>query len=176
MCIKMKLNLNKKKKITRKLGEQAFHITPYINLYQKNFILNKLLEFYNDSKVKGDFVNYILEVRCNLDVMVLEAVTDIELDETVKYDDLLSSGLLDIVQEAVINYNEIYQDAMFMINIIKTFDAMPNEETLTKSLSNSFDELSKFSENMPPDMLERLDMITRVGMGNTNVGGVKGGE
>jgi hypothetical protein len=53
---------------------------------------------------------------------------------------------------------------------------MPNEETLTKSLNNSFDELSKFSENMPPDMLERLDILTRVGMSNTNVGGVKGGE
>jgi len=172
----MKLNLNKKKKLTRKLGEQSFQITPYITLYQKDFILNKLLEFYNESKSKGDFVNYILEIRCNLDIMIISATTDIELDETVKYDALLSSGLIDIVRDTVINYDELYQDAMFMINIIKTFDAMPNEETLTKSLSNSFDELSKFSENMPPDMLDRLDMITRVGMGNTNVGGVKGGE
>jgi len=172
----MKLNLNKKKKITRKLGEQSFQITPYINLYQKNFILNKLLEFYNDAKSEGDFVNYILEVRCNLDVMIITAITDIELDETVKYDDLVSSGLIDIIRKTVINYDEIYQDAMFMINVIKTFESMPTEKSLTESLSKSFDDLSKFSENMTPETSNRLEMIARVGMGNINVGEVKGGE
>jgi len=173
----MKLNLNKKKKITRKLGEQSFYITPYVNLYQKNFILNKLLEFYNDAKSEGDFVNYILEVRCNLDVMIITAITDIELDETVKYDDLVSSGLIDIIRKTVINYDEIYQDAMFMINVIKTFESMPTEKSLTESLSKSFDDLSKFSENMTPETSERLEMISRVGgMGNINVGEVKGSE
>ena len=176
MNLKMKLNLNKKKKITRKLGEQSFHITAYVNLYQKNFILNKLLEFYNDAKSEGDFVNYILEVRCNLDVMIITAITDIELDETIKYDDLVSSGLIDIIRKTVINYDEIYQDAMFMINVIKTFESMPNEKSLTESLSKSFDDLSKFSENMTPETSNRLEMIARVGMGNINVGEVKGGE
>jgi hypothetical protein len=168
----MKLNLNKKKKLTRKLGEQSFQITPYITLYQKDFILNKLLEFYNESKSEGDFVNYILEIRCNLDIMIISATTDIELDETVKYDALLSSGLIDIVRDTVINYDELYQDAMFMLNVVKMSEIMPNVE----SLNGLFNELPDMLKSMPPEEVERLEMMARVGMSNIKVGDFEGGN
>jgi hypothetical protein len=104
--------------------------------------------------------------------MIISATTDIELDETVKYDALLSSGLIDIVRDTVINYDELYQDAMFMLNVVKMSEIMPNVE----SLNGLFNELPDLLKSMPPEEVERLEMMARVGMSNIKVGDFEGGN
>ena len=45
----MKLILNKKRKIKKTICGQEFSLVPYINLSQKEFILNKLFEYYEEN-------------------------------------------------------------------------------------------------------------------------------
>lgn len=167
----MKLNLNKKKKVTRKLGDQSFFVNPYVSLFQKDFILNKLLEYYNESKAKEDFLQNLLEFRANFDVLVISAVTDIEIEGT-EYEDLVTSGLIDILRKTVINYEEIYQDALFMLESVRIADLMPNLE----SLSDTFNELPKMLEAMSPEQVERLKMVENVTANDAVLRAVKGGE
>lgn len=166
----MKLNLNKKKKVTRKLGEQSFSVVPYISLSQKEFILDKLIEFYNDSKTNNE-TKYLLELRANLDILVISATTDIELDES-DYEDLVSSGLINLIRKTVINYDEIYQDALFMIQATRFADLMKNLE----SDNDIFNDLPKFLDNLSPEQIDRLNMVGKITEKDAVLKAVRGGE
>ena len=44
----MKLNLNNKRKLTRTINGQSFSVIPYIDTTKKQFILTKVLEYYEE--------------------------------------------------------------------------------------------------------------------------------
>lgn len=170
----MKLDLNKKRKVTKKICGQEFSLIPYVNLSQKDFILNKLSEYYEESK-EEDFTQLILEIRANLDILIIKATTDIEIDKESSYEDMITSGLIDLIRKSVINYEEVYQDAFYLLQVSRISSLLPNE----KSLTDSFNSIPKMFENMSPDEKENLDMIVRASLANSTsnaiLSDIKGG-
>lgn len=158
----MKIKLNKKRKVTRTICSQTFSLVPYINLSQKEYILNKLVEYYNESKEES-FTKLIMELRANLDVLVLQAVTDIEVDEDSSYEDMISSGLIELIKKSIINYDEIYQDAFYFLQTTKLMSLLPD----TKSLTDSFSSLPKMFENMSSEQKENLNMVVKASLANS---------
>ena len=171
----MKLILNKKKKIKKTICGQEFSLIPYVNTAQKDFIINKLLEYYEGSK-NEDFVQLVLELRANLDVLIIKATTDIEVDKDSSYEDMVSSGLIDLIRGSVINYEEIYQDAFYTLQVNRISSLLPSES----SLAESFNALPKMLENMSPEQQKNLEMVVKASLANSAsnaiLGGIKGGE
>lgn len=166
----MKLNLNKKKKISRKIGEQSFSVVPYVDLAKKSFILDELIQYYNNSKEVDNFTKNLLEYRANFDILILKAVTDIEITEEDNYEDMISSGLIDIIRKTVINYDEIYQDALFMLECSKLAGLISKLD-----VGDILNDLPKFLDNMSPETLERLQMVEKVTAKDAVLKAVKGG-
>jgi len=171
----MKLELNNKRKCKKSICGQEFSLIPYVNLSQKNFILNKLLEYYEEGKDES-FVQLILELRADLDILIIKSVTDIEIDEESSYEDLVSSGLIDLIRKSVINYDEIYQDAFYVLQVNRICGLLPDE----KSLAESFNALPKMFESMSPEQQKNLDMVVKASLANSAsnaiLSGIRGGE
>lgn len=171
----MKLSLNSKRKIKKTICGQEFSLTPFVNLSQKSFIIEKILKYYEDGKNES-FVQLVLELRANLDVLIIKATTDIEIDENSVYEDLVSSGLVDLIRKSVINYEEIYQDAFYTLQVNRISSLLPNEN----SLAESFSALPKMLENMSPEQQKNLEMVVKASLANSAsnaiLGGIKGGE
>lgn len=170
----MKLILNKKRKIKKTICGQEFSLVPYINLSQKEFILNKLFEYYEENS-EDSFVNLISGFRAILDALIVKAITDIETDG-LEYDDMLSSGLIELIRKSVINYEEIMQDSFYFLQLNLLGKLLPNE----KSLMESFSEIPKMFENMSPEQQKNLEMVVKASLANSAsnaiLGGIKGGE
>lgn len=157
----MKIELKTKRKLTKKINGQEFHLTPYINLTQKEFILNKLFEYYEENR-DNTFVDLISGFRAILDVLVLKATTDIDTDN-LEYDDVLSSGLIELIRDSVINYNEIYQDSFYFLQINLLGKLFPDVESLFGSFGNALDKLNEMS----PEQKQNLEMVVRASMANS---------
>jgi hypothetical protein len=170
----MKLILNKKRKIKKTICGQEFSLVPYINLSQKEFILNKLFEYYEENS-EDSFVNLISGFRAILDALIVKAITDIETDG-LEYDDMLSSGLIELIRKSVINYEEIMQDSFYFLQLNLLGKLLPNE----KSLMESFSEIPKMFESMSPEQQKNLEMVVKASLANSAsnaiLGGIKGGE
>lgn len=171
----MKLILNKKRKIKKTICGQEFSLTPFVDISQKNFILSKLLEYYDASKNES-FVQLVLELRANLDILILKSTTDIDVDEESDYEDMVTSGLINLIRESVINYDEIYQDAFYVLQVNRISSLLPDE----KSLAESFNALPKMFESMSPEQQKNLDMVVKASLANSAsnaiLGGIRGGE
>ena len=170
----MKMILNKKRKIKKTICGQEFSLVPYINLSQKEFILNKLFEYYEENS-EDSFVNLISGFRAILDALIVKAITDIETDG-LEYDDMLSSGLIELIRKSVINYEEIMQDSFYFLQLNLLGKLLPNE----KSLMESFSEIPKMFESMSPEQQKNLEMVVKASLANSAsnaiLGGVKGGN
>lgn len=170
----MKLILNKKRKIKKTICGQEFSLVPYINLSQKEFILNKLFEYYEENS-EDSFVDLISGFRAILDALIVKAITDIETDG-LEYDDMLSSGLIELIRKSVINYEEIMQDSFYFLQLNLLGKLLPNE----KSLMESFSEIPKMFESMSPEQQKNLEMVVKASLANSAsnaiLGGIKGGE
>lgn len=155
----MKLKLNKKRKSTKTICEQTFSVIPYVDTSKKQFVLSKLLEYYNGIK-DGDFGFVICSLRAQLDCLIVAVTTDVDLDENDDYELLLSSGFIDIVRKSVINYEEVYQDALFFIQMEKLSELFPD-------VNGVFDKLSSTLNNMSPEQKENFELITRASLANS---------
>ena len=155
----MKLSLNKKRKTTKKICEQSFSIVPYIDTSKKQFILSKLLEYYNE--IKEDDIGYIIcSIRAQIDSLIIAIVTDIEMDENTDYETMLSSGLIDMIRKTVTNYDEIYQDALFLIQTTKLSEMFPD-------IGGVFSTLTDTLNNMSPEQKENFELIMRASLANS---------
>jgi len=170
----MKIELNSKRKIKKTICGQEFSLVPYVNLSQKEFILNKLFEYYEENN-EDSFVDLISGFRAILDALIVKATTDIETDG-LEYDDMLSSGLIELIRKSVINYEEIMQDSFYFLQLKLLGKLLPNE----KSLMESFNEIPKMFESMSPEQQKNLEMVVKASLANSAsnaiLGGIKGGE
>lgn len=155
----MKLNLTNKRKLTKKINGQEFTVEQYIPVQIKKFIISKLLEYYRDIKEKN-LEDIVCDIRANLDVMVLAFATNIETDENTKYEDLLDSGLIDIVRKSIYNYEELYQDATYVILMDRMSFTLPDIGEAIKSIP---DELEKMS----PEQKNMLEIIAKASLANS---------
>ena len=170
----MKIELNSKRKVKKVICGQEFSLTPYVNLSQKEFILNKLFEYYEEN-ANDSFVELISGFRAILDALIIKAITDIDT-EGLEYDDMLSSGLIELVRKSVINYEEIMQDSFYFLQLNLLGKLLPNE----KSLAESFNALPKMFESMSPEQQKNLELVVKASLANSAsnaiLGGIKGGE
>jgi len=155
----MKLNLNNKRKLTRTINGQSFSVVPYIDTTKKQFILTKVLEYYEEMTGE-DFQYVVCTLRAEIDTLIIKIVTDIEFDEDTSYDKLLSSGLINVVRDSVINYDEIYQDALFVIQTTKIASLFPD-------IDGVFDKVASTLNNMSPEQKENFEVITRASLANS---------
>lgn len=167
----MKLNLSKKRKSKKTINGQEFYVIPYVSVSAKRFILSKLEEYYSSEQI--NLVDDVCSFRADLDVLVISSNTDIELSENDKYEDLVESGLIDVVRKSVLNYDEIYQDASFLIQCIKLSKMFPDLESTLTSVPKMLDEMS-------PEQKERLELVAKAAIansaGNSILNVVKGDE
>lgn len=160
----MNIKLNKKRTITRKICGQDVKITPYIDSTKKQLIMNKMLEYFNESNTNDiDYSRVICELRANYDVLVLEMNTDIEVDKEDSYEDMVSSGLVNELRQSIINYDEVYFDTMLVVSTMKMSKLIPSVE----SFDGMFKTLANELENMSPDQKSNLDTFVKAAMANS---------
>lgn len=160
----MNIKLNKKRTITRKVCGQDVKITPYIDSAKKQFIMNKMLEYFNESGADGKtYSRIVCELRANYDALILETNTDIEVNKEDSYEDMVSSGLIDELRKAVINYDEVYFDTMLVISTAKMSELIPSAE----SFDGIFENVSNELENMSPEQKANLDTFVKAAMANS---------
>ena len=46
------------------------------------------------------------------------------------YEDMLGSGLIDVVRDAVYNYDEVYNDAMLVLSMLKIASILPQVDSM----------------------------------------------
>ena len=96
---------------------QSFHI---LTRRKKRFIIEKLVSYFQESLDAGDeYDKIICEMRGNYDVLVIKLNTDVDILPEDNYEDMLGSGLIDVVRDAVYNYDEVYNDAMMVLSMLK---------------------------------------------------------
>lgn len=159
----MRLELNKKRKLTRKVCGQDITIVPYIDIVKKQIILDKLVSYFQDAKEnEEDYNRIICETRANYDVLVIKLNTDVEILPEDIYEDMISSGLIETVREAIYNYDEVYEDAMLVISILKLASMLPQVD----SMGDMFGSLGNMLENMDDNQKNNLEILAKAAMAN----------
>lgn len=159
----MKLDLKKKRKLKRKICGKEISIVPYITVAKKQFIIEKLMSYFQESLDSGDeYSKIICEARGNYDVLVTKLNTDVELSPDDKYEDILCSGLIDVIRGAIYNYKEVYEDAMNVLSIIKLTSVLPQVD----SMNDVFENLASTLENMDDEQRNNFEIFTKAAMAN----------
>ena len=160
----MNIKLTNKRKITRKVCGQDVVIVPYINSSKKKFIIEKLISYYNESSVLGEeYSQIVCELRANYDVLVLELNTEVGVSTDDSYEDMVSSGLIDELRRSVFNYDEVFNDAMLVVSMLKMETILPSID----SFDNIFGGLTDAMENMDDKQKENLELFVKAAMANT---------
>jgi hypothetical protein len=159
---KMKLQLNSKRKIKKTICGQEFTLTQYITSEQKSYIIEKILDYYNEIK-EETLSSVVCDLRANFDVLILLSTTDIEINKDDQYDDMIASGLIDLIRKSVINYDEVYQDTFYVVQVTRLASLFPD----TSNLFDSIKELPEMFEKMSPEQKENLELVLRASLANS---------
>lgn len=159
----MRIDFTKKRKLSRKVCGQEISIVPYIDTSKKRLIIEKLITYFQESLDAGDeYDKIICEMRGNYDVLVIQLNTDVEILPEDNYEDMLSSGLIDIVRSAVYNYDEVYNDAMLVLSMLKIASILPQVD----SMNDIFGNLANSLENMDDKQKSNLEIFAKAAMAN----------
>jgi hypothetical protein len=160
----MNFKLNTKRKITRKVCGQDVVVVPYINSAKKKFIIEKLISYYNESSGLGEeYSEIVCELRANYDVLVLGLNTDVGVSTEDSYEDMVSSGLIDELRRSVFNYDEVFNDAMLVVSMLKMETILPSVD----SFDNIFGGLTDAMENMDDNQKNNLEIFVKAAMANS---------
>ena len=159
----MRLDFTKKRKLSRKVCGQEISIVPYIDTAKKKFIIEKLVSYFQESLDAGDeYDKVICEMRGNYDVLVIKLNTDVDILPEDNYEDMLGSGLIDVVRDAVYNYDEVYNDAMLVLSMLKIASILPQVDSMNDVFSN----LASSLENMDDEQKSNLEIFAKAAMAN----------
>lgn len=125
------------KKITIYNDEYEIEINRYLTYAQVQQICNAVRQFETWS-----------ERQKNIDLLLLYHATDMTQEEIESHSDeeLLQSGLIDTVKEAVKNYDDIY-------------DAIDYTESISKAVTKVAREVTKVLKS--PDMKKKIDELAK---------------
>lgn len=125
------------KKITIYNDEYEIEINRYLTYAQIQQICNAVRQFETWS-----------ERQKNIDLLLLYHATDMTQEEIESHSDeeLLQSGLIDTVKEAVKNYDDIY-------------DAIDYTESISKAVTKVAREVTKVLKS--PDMKKKIDELAK---------------
>ena len=159
----MRIDFTKKRKLSRKVCGQEISIVPYIDTSKKRLIIEKLITYFQESLDAGNkYYEIICETRGNYDVLVIQSNTDVEILPDDNYEDMLSSGLIDVVRTAVYNYDEVYDDAMIVLSMLKISSILPQVD----SMNDIFSKLANSLENMDDKQKSNLEIFAKAAMAN----------
>lgn len=159
----MRLDFTKKRKVSRKVCGQEISVVPYIDTAKKRLVIEKLISYFQESLDAGEeYDKIICEVRGNYDVLVIKLNTDVDILPEDNYEDMLSSGLIDVVRSAVYNYDEVYNDAMLVISMLKIASILPQVD----SMNDIFSKLANSLENMDDKQKSNLEIFAKAAMAN----------
>jgi hypothetical protein len=159
----MRIDFTKKRKLSRKVCGQEISIVPYIDTSKKRLIIEKLITYFQESLDAGnEYYEIICETRGNYDVLVIQLNTDVEILPDDSYEDMLSSGLIDVVRTAVYNYDEVYDDAMIVLSMLKISSILPQVD----SMNDIFSKLTNSLENMDDKQKSNLEIFAKAAMAN----------
>ena len=148
---KVKLNFKKKRKITKKIGDQSFKIKPFISLNEKEYILNMICKSFNSRIESGEDFSYLIAgIQADLDMLVCTMCTNVDL-ENVKYEDIYNSEFIPVVKENVINYRDIEQSCNNMITILRISSLLPDLNKITEDF-----DIKKLTEGKSVEEIEEL--------------------
>lgn len=159
----MRLDFTKKRKLSRKVCGQDVSIVPYIDTAKKRLIIEKLVSYFQESLDAGDeYDKVVCETRGNYDVLVIKLNTDVEILPEDNYEDMLSSGLIDVVRDSIYNYDEVYNDAMLIMSMLKIVSILPQID----SMNDVFAGLSDTLNNMDEKQKNNFEIFTKAAMAN----------
>lgn len=159
----MRLDFTKKRKLSRKVCGQDVSIVPYIDTAKKRLIIEKLVSYFQESLDAGDeYDKVVCETRGNYDVLVIKLNTDVEILPEDNYEDMLSSGLIDVVRDSIYNYDEVYNDAMLIMSMLKIVSILPQLD----SMNDVFAGLSDTLNNMDEKQKNNFEIFTKAAMAN----------
>ena len=159
----MRLEFTKKRKLTRKVCGQEITIVPYIDIAKKQVIIEKLTSYFQESIENEEaYGKIICEMRANYDVLVIKLNTDVEILPEDSYEDLASSGLIDVVRESVFNYDEVYNDAAIVLSMLKLASILPQAD----SIGDTFTKLADVLENMDDKQKANFEIFIKAAMAN----------
>ena len=148
---KVKLNFKKKRKITKKIGDQSFKIKPFISLNEKEYILNVICDSFNSRIESGEDYSYLASgIQADLDMLICAMCTNVDL-EGMEYEDIYNSEFIPIVKESIINYRDIEQSCNNMITVLRISSLLPD---LNKTAEN-FD-IEKLMEGKSVEEIEEF--------------------
>lgn len=160
----MNLVLTKKRKVTRKVCGQDIAIVPYIDSKKKQYIIDKTLEYYKSSDTAdGNYTKIICELRANFDTIVILSNTNVTISQDDTYDDMVASGLIDVVRGSIINYDEVYSDAMNIVSILKISEMIPTPDSIDGGLTKLVDLI----DGMDDDQKKNFEIFTKAAMANS---------
>lgn len=124
-------------KMTIYNDEYEIEINRYLTYAQIQQICNAVRQFETWS-----------ERQKNIDLLLLYHATDMTQEEIESYSDeeLLQSGLIDMVKETVKNYEDIY-------------DAIAYTESISKAVTKVVREMNKVLKS--PDMKKKIDEVAK---------------
>lgn len=164
--IKLKPTVIPNKKI--KFDGIRFSIRPYISA-QDIEIINDLCvkEFLkNIDKDEGVFANFP-HIRIKFDIIVLNTCTDVDF-EGWTYDNVISSGLMQIVRKNIFNYDEVFSlitkniELLNVTNCLKNIAlALPSEDKMQANISELNKAMNDFTKDNP-DLVKKVVESTLV--------------
>ena len=160
----MILNLNKKRKVKRKICGQDVEFIPYVDMGQKKYILDSIVESTRKrlDTDPSDFTFLVTTAYMTLDFLILNAVTEVENDVN-EYEEMVSSGLIQTLHDVVTNYEDLKASVDSVLYLCYLEKILPNPGDLSKDLQN----LSNFIDGMTDEQKENFDIIANAAMKNS---------
>lgn len=155
----MKIKLKKRKSVNKTYRGQKLEINPYINLEQKQFILEKAYESYlTHLEESGGLIEAITGMDADIQMMTIGfALTDIEFEKDTTYNDLLTSGFLYCVLDEIVNYQDIRNSAHDLVRMFVISDRIPDISELSMALPDAMKTMNKEDIDMMTDTLKEME-------------------
>lgn len=157
---KKKINFTAMQEKNIKFGNSRFLIRPYLSandiLVATSMCLSEVFKYADNERFE-----MFPEARIVFDIVVLNNCTNIDY-EGIIFDDIISSGLMDIVRKNIFNYEEAWQmvlESIRLKNAQCSLEGMvskfPSGDELEKSISN-LSSLIVDLQQKDPDLMRKV--------------------
>lgn len=122
----VKLDLKKKRNITKKIGDQSFKIKPFISIEEKEYILNQICKSLSERiSEKENIVPLMLGVQADLDLLICAICTNVNMDN-IDYETVYNSEFLTLVKDNIVNYKDIENTINNLMLFIRITSLLPD--------------------------------------------------
>lgn len=153
------LNLNKKRKLKKKINGQEFEIVPYVSMAQKRVILDAIVAG-TDSRMdenKSDFSFLVTTAYMTMDVLLVNMLTDID-NGADDYEKMVSSGLIEIIHNSITNFDDIRASVDATLYLCYICKSVPSYGNIQQDIAR----LRDFMNGMTDEQKKNLETIAKI--------------